>query len=135
MVHSSLLTQHSFFSVIDSLSGLLAPTGLLSVADFYVQSFNNFSGKTYTGGFLGRHVNWFSRQFWRIWFEFDRVNLDEGRRDYLEYRFGCIISINNRWNNLYLLFPFSYQIRKAKTSPGTGWSAVFHTTYSLAAQS
>ena len=70
--------------------------GIISVADFYVQSSANFAGKTYTGGALSRHVNWFSRQFWRVWFEFDRVNLDEGRRDYLEYRFGTVLSVNER---------------------------------------
>jgi betaine lipid synthase len=83
--------------VIDSLSTLLAPAGVISVADFYVQSSTNITAKTsITGGVLGRHVNWFSRQFWRIWFEFDRVNLDEGRRDYLEYRFGTVLSVNER---------------------------------------
>lgn len=70
--------------------------GFISVADFYVQSSASFSARTYTGGIWSRHVNWFSRQFWRIWFEFDRVNLDEGRRDYLEYKFGTLLSINSR---------------------------------------
>jgi betaine lipid synthase len=86
----------SFYSVIDSLSNLLAPNGLISVADFYVQAATTFSNRTYTGGFLDRHVNWFSRQFWRMWFEFDRVNLDEGRRDYMEYKFGTVLTINDR---------------------------------------
>ena len=89
---------HSYYSVIDSLSNLLSPTGIISVADFYVQSSTYLSSKNYTGGILGRHVNWFSRQFWRIWFEFDRVNLDEGRRDYLEYSFGTVLTINERYN-------------------------------------
>ncbi|CUS08277.1 unnamed protein product [Tuber aestivum] len=86
----------SFYSVIDSLLNLLSPEGIISVADFYVQSSTNFAGRTYTGGVLSRHVNWFSRQFWRVWFEFDRVNLDEGRRDYLEYKFGTVLSVNER---------------------------------------
>lgn len=82
--------------MIDSLSRLLSPTGIISVADFYVQSSTSLSSKNYTGGLLGRPVNWFSRQFWRIWFEFDRVNLDEGRRDFLEYSFGTVLSVNER---------------------------------------
>ncbi|RPB03397.1 hypothetical protein L873DRAFT_1833842 [Choiromyces venosus 120613-1] len=92
----SLSMIPDFYSVIDSLSRLLSPEGIISVADFYVQSSTNFTGRTYTGGVLSRHVNWFSRQFWRVWFEFDRVNLDEGRRDYLEYKFGTVLSVNER---------------------------------------
>ena len=34
--------------------------------------------------------------FWRSWFKLDRVHLHESRRDYLEYRFGTIASINDR---------------------------------------
>ncbi|KAL7276227.1 hypothetical protein RUND412_000785 [Rhizina undulata] len=92
----SLSVIPDFYSVVDPLSNLLSPTGLISVADFYVQSSIAFANRTYTGGVLSRHVNWFSRQFWRVWFEFDRVNLDEGRRDYLEYKFGTILSVNSR---------------------------------------
>ncbi|KAI5781495.1 hypothetical protein EDC01DRAFT_619620 [Geopyxis carbonaria] len=92
----SLSMIPDYYSVVDSLTKLLSPTGIISVADFYAQSSTNMSSRTYTGGIMGRHVNWFSRQFWRIWFEFDRVNLDEGRRDYLEYRFGSILSVNER---------------------------------------
>lgn len=82
--------------MVDSLTDLLTPTGIISVTDFYVQSKTNFASRTYTGGLQSRHVNWFSRLFWRTWFEFDRVNLDEGRRDYLEYRFGTVLSIDER---------------------------------------
>ncbi|KAG0642618.1 hypothetical protein HOY80DRAFT_1014441 [Tuber brumale] len=92
----SLSMIPDFYSVVDSLLSLLSSEGIISVADFYVQSSTNFAGRTYTGGVLSRHVNWFSRQFWRVWFEFDRVNLDEGRRDYLEYKFGTILSVNER---------------------------------------
>ncbi|RPB11029.1 hypothetical protein P167DRAFT_575618 [Morchella conica CCBAS932] len=92
----SLSMIPDFYSVVDSLSILLSPTGLISVADFYVQSSTTFSERTFTGGAWDRHVNWFSRQFWRIWFEFDRVNLDEGRRDYMEYKFGTLLNVNGR---------------------------------------
>lgn len=91
-----ILTEISFYSVIDSLTELLSTDGIISVVDFYVQSSTNFSTRTYTGGLQSRHVNWFSRLFWKTWFEFDRVMLGEGRRDYLEYSFGTIMNINER---------------------------------------
>ena len=70
---------------------------MFGVADFYVagqHSFADHVDRDY--GVQSRHVNWLSRQFWRIWFEFDRVFLDSARRDYLEYRFGTIKSLNGR---------------------------------------
>jgi betaine lipid synthase len=41
-------------------------------------------------------VNWFGRLFWRAWFDVDRVGLEAGRRDYLEYRFGTVLSADSR---------------------------------------
>lgn len=41
-------------------------------------------------------MNWFGRLFWRAWFDVDRVGLEAGRRDYLEYRFGSILSADER---------------------------------------
>jgi betaine lipid synthase len=79
--------QPDFYSVIDSLSQLLSPTGTIGVVDFYVQSIVDLSFRNYTGGVINRHVNWFGRLFWRAWFDVDRVGLEAGRRDYLEYRF------------------------------------------------
>ncbi|KAJ6124426.1 hypothetical protein N7471_011743 [Penicillium samsonianum] len=49
------------------------------VVDFYVQSKVDFAFRSYSGGFLGRHVNWFLRTFWRAWFDIDRVG-PEGSR-------------------------------------------------------
>ncbi|OBZ67789.1 hypothetical protein A0H81_12335 [Grifola frondosa] len=92
----SLSMIPDFYSVIDSMTELLAPSGLISCVDFYVQSASSYSLRTFTGGHHSRHVNWFSRLFWRSWFQFDRVHLDEGRRDYLEYRFGTILNVNKR---------------------------------------
>lgn len=66
------------------------------MVDFYVQNVVDMGVRDYTGGLLHRHVNWFSRMFWRAWFDFDRVNLEPARRDYLEYRFGTLLSINCR---------------------------------------
>lgn len=56
---------------------------------------------------FNRHVNWLGRAFWRTWFDFDRVNLEAARRDYLEYRFGTIVSASER---NYLLGGIPYYI-------------------------
>lgn len=69
---------------------------MIGVVDFYVQSIVDLSCRNYTGGAINRHVNWFGRLFWRAWFDVDRVGLEPGRRDYLEYRFGTIIGADSR---------------------------------------
>lgn len=66
------------------------------MVDFYVQSNVDLSFRNYTGGSLSRHVNWFGRVFWRAWFDVDRVGLEAARRDYLEYRFGTVLSADSR---------------------------------------
>lgn len=68
----------------------------MGVVDFYVQSKVDVSFRNYTGGLVGRHVNFISRTFWRAWFDMDRVGLEAGRRDYLEYRFGTVLNVNSR---------------------------------------
>ncbi|KFX94751.1 hypothetical protein O988_06138, partial [Pseudogymnoascus sp. VKM F-3808] len=92
----SLSMIPDYYSVIDSLTNLLAPSGVIGVVDFYVQSVVDLSSRNYTGGALTRHVNWVSRLFWRAWFDIDRVGLDASRRDYLEYRFGTVLSADSR---------------------------------------
>ncbi|KAF9888921.1 hypothetical protein FE257_008090 [Aspergillus nanangensis] len=92
----SLSMIPDYYSVIDSFASLLAPNGVIGVVDFYVQSNADFTFRSYTGGFVGRHVNWFLRTFWRAWFDLDRVGLEASRRDYLEYRFGTVIDANMR---------------------------------------
>ncbi|OJJ01128.1 hypothetical protein ASPVEDRAFT_52147 [Aspergillus versicolor CBS 583.65] len=72
-----------------------------------VQSIVDVSTRNYIGGAFNRHVNWLGRAFWRAWFEADRVNLDAARRDYLEYRFGTVISASER---NYLLGGIPYYI-------------------------
>ena len=99
--------QPDFYSVIDSLTNLMAPSGLIGVIDFYVQSIIDLSFRNYTGGMFTRHVNWFGRLFWRAWFDVDRVGLEAGRRDYLEYRFGTVLSADSR---NYLLGAIPYYI-------------------------
>ncbi|KAK3393664.1 hypothetical protein B0H63DRAFT_458755 [Podospora didyma] len=92
----SLSMIPDFFSAIDSLSLLLAPNGIIGVADFYIQSKADFAFRNYTGGFTGRHVSFLGRTFWRAWFDLDRVGLEPARRDYLEYRFGTLLTANLR---------------------------------------
>jgi len=82
--------------VVDSLTLLLAPDGIFAAVDFYVQSKVDFAFRNYTGGLANRHVSFLARAFWRSWFELDRVSLEPSRRDYLEYRFGTLLSVNAR---------------------------------------
>lgn len=72
-----------------------------------VQSIVDVYSRNYIGGVFNRHVNWFGRAFWRAWFEADRVSLEAARRDYLEYRFGTVISASER---NYLLGGIPYYI-------------------------
>ena len=72
-----------------------------------VQSIVDVSSRNYIGGAFNRHVNWLGRLFWRAWFDLDRVSLDAARRDYLEYRFGTVISASER---NYLLGGIPYYI-------------------------
>lgn len=88
--------QPDYYSVVDSVTSLLSSGGVFGVVDFYVQNQIDFSFRNYTAGFLDRHVNAWSRLFWRAWFDFDRVGLEPSRRDYLEYKFGTILNLNGR---------------------------------------
>ncbi|EED20542.1 conserved hypothetical protein [Talaromyces stipitatus ATCC 10500] len=103
----SLSMIPDYYSVVDSLNSLMKSDALLGVVDFYVQNIVDVSCRNYTGGVFNRHVNWIGRAFWRAWFDFDRVNLDAARRDYLEYKFGTIISASER---NYLLGGIPYYI-------------------------
>ncbi|KUI70698.1 Protein-L-isoaspartate O-methyltransferase [Cytospora mali] len=101
----SLSMIPDYYSVIDSLTSLLAPNGVMGVVDFYVQSKVDFGFRNHTGGLIDRHVNLLGRTFWRAWFDIDRVGLEPGRRDYLEYRFGTIHNVNSR-NNILGAIPY-----------------------------
>ncbi|KAK5384212.1 hypothetical protein LTS13_002405 [Exophiala xenobiotica] len=103
----SLSMIPDFYGVVDLVSGFLAPNGIIGIVDFYVQSIVDISSRNYIGGTFNRHVNWVGRMFWRTWFDADRVNLDGGRRDYVEYRFGTILSASER---NYLLGGIPYYI-------------------------
>ncbi|EEH04506.1 conserved hypothetical protein [Histoplasma capsulatum G186AR] len=103
----SLSMIPDYYSVVDSCTSLLGPSGTIGVCDFYVQSIVDLASRNYTGGVFNRHVNWVGRAFWRSWFDADRVALDGARRDYLEYRFGTVISASAR---NYLLGGIPYYI-------------------------
>ncbi|KAH2918777.1 hypothetical protein KXW73_002929 [Aspergillus fumigatus] len=103
----SLSMIPDYYSVVDSLTDLLRASGILGVCDFYVQSIVDVSARNYIGGAFNRHVNWLGRAFWRAWFDADRVSLEAARRDYLEYRFGTVISASER---NYLLGGIPYYI-------------------------
>ncbi|KAJ1707908.1 Protein of unknown function DUF3419 [Aspergillus oryzae] len=121
----SLSMIPDYYSVVDSLPALLKPSGVLGVCDFYVQSIVDVSSRNYTGGAFNRHVNWLGRVFWRAWFDVDRVSLEAARRDYLEYRFGTVVSASER---NYLLGGIPYYIfvgcQKDITSSQSGREAI-----------
>ncbi|RFU29874.1 hypothetical protein B7463_g6482, partial [Scytalidium lignicola] len=122
----SLSMIPDFYSVIDSLSDLISPSGIIGVVDFYVQSIVDLSCRNYTGGVINRHVNWFGRLFWRAWFDVDRVGLEPSRRDYLEYRFGTLISSDSR-NKLLGSIPYYVWLgRPKKPSSELGDSSYSH---------
>ena len=102
----SLSMIPEFHSAIDSVSNLLAPQGIIGVVDFYVQNQIEYSGRNYIGGVIDRHCMFVSRVFWRTWFELDRVNLESARRDYMEYKFGTILSTNRRCHLAGLRIPY-----------------------------
>jgi betaine lipid synthase len=106
-----------FYPVIDSLSSLLSFNGIIGVCDFYVQSRVDYRSRNYTGGVLDRHCNFFSRTFWRTWFDVDRVNLEGARRDYLEYRFGTKLAVNARNSILGVRIPYYIWIGCSKDQP------------------
>ena len=106
----SLSMIPDYYSVVDSVPTLLSSDGIIGVVDFYVQSVVEISGRTYTGGSFNRHVTWISRVFWRAWFDVDRVGLEGARRDYLEYRFGTLKTVDER---NYLLGGIPYYSRSS----------------------
>jgi betaine lipid synthase len=113
----SLSMIPEFYPVIDSLSSLLSHSGIMGVVDFYVQSQVDYNGRNYTGGAIDRHCTFWSRTFWRTWFEIDRVNLEGARRDYLEYRFGTKLSVNARNHLFGIRIPYYIWIGCAKDNP------------------
>ncbi|KAI9302372.1 hypothetical protein BJ944DRAFT_167417 [Cunninghamella echinulata] len=101
----SLSMMDMYFPVVDRIQSLLSPEGIVGVCDFYV------SGRTIpSNGIVAQHkrkCNWLTRYFWQMWFEFDHIHLAPGRRDYLEYKFGTIKSLNR---SNHFVIPYVIQI-------------------------
>ncbi|WPH02180.1 Hypothetical protein R9X50_00503500 [Acrodontium crateriforme] len=112
----SLSMIPDFHPVIDSVTNLLAADGIVGVIDFYVQNKVEYFGRNYMGGAIDRHCMWISRVFWRTWFELDRVNLDSARRDYVEYKFGTILSTNRRCRLMGFRIPYYIFIGCARST-------------------
>lgn len=94
----SLSMMPPYHAIIDHAYELLNEKhGIVCSVDFGVQSSAHATGRVNNiGGLINYHIPWIYRTFWRIWFECDKVFLDPSRREYLEYRFGTLKSINLR---------------------------------------
>lgn len=91
----SLSMIPTFYNTIDNAVKMLDPSGVVAAVDFGIQSSDTCLGRINTlGGLSNRNLSWWNRNFWRLWFEADKVFLDSSRRNYLEYRFGTVKSIN-----------------------------------------
>jgi betaine lipid synthase len=82
----SLSMMESFYPLVDRLSEILSPAGILGVADFYVSN-KRSSEPT-------RQLGWLMRWFWSVWFDLDNIYLHPARRDYLEHTFKTVKSLN-----------------------------------------
>ncbi|CCG81536.1 Putative uncharacterized protein [Taphrina deformans PYCC 5710] len=80
-----------YFKVIDRVLEILRPEGIISVVDFFTSNKDDSGIRE-----LNRQGNLFNRIFWRSWFEFDHVDLNPARRDYLEHKFELIKSVSCR---------------------------------------
>lgn len=97
----SLSMIPTFHGAVDHVVKLLDKTGVIACVDFGVQTEESSVGRVNTlGGIVNRNIPWVLRNFWRIWFEADKVFLDLSRRHYLEYKFGTIKSLNCYNNKL-----------------------------------
>lgn len=103
----SLLMIPTFNSVVDHAQALLEKdSGVIACVDFGIQSVGTSVGRINTlGGLINRNMPWLLRNFWRIWFEVDKVFLDSARRNYLEYKFGTLKSFNG-YNNAMGRIPY-----------------------------
>ncbi|ODV77567.1 S-adenosyl-L-methionine-dependent methyltransferase [Suhomyces tanzawaensis NRRL Y-17324] len=91
----SLSMIPTFNAAVDNAVSKLDKSGIIASVDFGIQSSDTSMGRINTvGGSINRNIPWILRNFWRIWFEADKVFLDSARRNYLEYKFGTIKSVN-----------------------------------------
>ncbi|KAG0164304.1 hypothetical protein DFQ28_010522 [Apophysomyces sp. BC1034] len=102
----SLSMMDHFYPVVDRIQSLLSPEGIVGVVDFYVSGRSRAPAEQWSPQ-QNRQCSWFTRYFWQAWFDFDHINLAPGRRDYLEYRFGTIKSLNRR---NHFIVPYLIQI-------------------------
>ena len=77
-----------YFKVVDRVLEILSPGGIVGVVDFFTSNKEESE--------LGRQGNLINRLFWRSWFEFDHVDLNPARRDYLSHKFECVKSASFR---------------------------------------
>ncbi|CAO3579711.1 unnamed protein product [Absidia cylindrospora] len=105
----SLSMMDMYFPVVDRIQSLLSPEGIIGVCDFYVSGRNVPKPSSTNGGVAhsNRQCNWLTRYFWQMWFDLDHIQLAPGRRDYLEYKFGTIKSLNRR---NHFIVPYLIQI-------------------------
>lgn len=82
-----------YFKVVDRVLEILGPEGLIAVVDFFTSNKENSSN-----GEPNRQGSIINRIFWKTWFEFDHVDLNPARRDYLEHKFETIKSLSCRNN-------------------------------------
>ncbi|PHZ15636.1 uncharacterized protein RHIMIDRAFT_198593 [Rhizopus microsporus ATCC 52813] len=94
-VSYALSMMDHFYPVVDRIQSLLSPEGVVGVVDFYVSGRSRAPAESWSPQ-QNRQCNWFTRHFWHAWFELDHIHLYPGRRDYLEYKFGTIKSLNRR---------------------------------------
>ncbi|KAI8342548.1 hypothetical protein BC941DRAFT_459195 [Chlamydoabsidia padenii] len=99
----SLSMMDMYYPVVDRIQSLLSPEGIVGVCDFYVSGRSNPS----TSSHHNRQCNWLTRYFWQMWFDLDHIQLGPGRRDYLEYKFGTLKSLNRR---NHFIVPYLIQI-------------------------
>ncbi|KAI7864223.1 uncharacterized protein EV154DRAFT_541102 [Mucor mucedo] len=94
-VSYALSMMDDYHPVVDRIQSLLSPEGIIGVVDFYVSGRSSAPAEKWSPQ-QNRQCNWFTRHFWQAWFELDHIHLGPGRRDYLEYKFGTIKSLNRR---------------------------------------
>ena len=70
----SLSMIPTFNAAIDNAVSKLDMEGIIATVDFGIQSSDTSMGRINTvGGLVNRDIPWILRNFWRIWFEADKV--------------------------------------------------------------
>ena len=70
--------------------------GIIATVDFGIQSSDTSMGRINTvGGLVNRDIPWILRNFGEFGLKLIKVFLDSSRRNYLEYKFGTVKSLNS----------------------------------------